>query len=112
MLSKNRVSLCQLTTVLCLVLTLAISTRGIAQEPGESHAKQLAEACKSNGGTWLESYQECEYVAPEWCASTGGRFDECASACRHNPEPATVCTMQCVPVCVFSEKKTKPDGSH
>ena len=64
---------------------------------------KLAKACKKNGGTWLDKYWECEYAPQQWCASAGGRFDECASACRHSPDPATPCTMQCVPICTFSD---------
>src|SRR5271154_1910279 len=85
-------------TILGLLLTW--STSGTAQERDTA---ALAQACRNKSGTWLEKYQECEYADHQWCAATGGRFDECASACRHNPNPATLCTMQCVPVCSFSD---------
>lgn len=110
MLSKGRVPHCLATTAMGLLLTVAISIIGSAQDRLEGHAEDLAKACKSKSGTWLETYWECEYADSHWCVATGGRFDECASACRHSPESATVCTMQCVPTCVFSEKGTSPDG--
>jgi hypothetical protein len=99
----NRLSLCRLATVMFLCLLLATSTTGSAPEPGGSRAAKLAKACKKNGGTWLDKYSECEHASQQWCASAGGRFNECTSACRHSPDPATPCTMQCVPVCTFSD---------
>ncbi len=90
-----------------LLLTAAVSNTSMAQQPQASRAQKLAKACKSQSGTWLESYWECENVSQQWCTAKGGRFEECASACRHNPEPAVPCTMQCIPLCVFSAKNTK-----
>jgi hypothetical protein len=58
-------------------------------------------ACLSFDGNWLEESQECEGMAESQCAASGGTFNECASACRNNPE-AEMCTMQCVVVCDFS----------
>jgi hypothetical protein len=59
------------------------------------------EECVKNNGTWLNQYAECENASKAWCESMDlGTFDECASACRHDPK-ATMCTMQCVPVCKF-----------
>ena len=58
----------------------------------------VAEECEEAGGTWLNDYNECEYVGREWCESRGGEFLECESACRHDPE-AEICTLQCVLVC-------------
>jgi|SRR5271163_1495230 len=104
MFNRNRLSLWRVTTVMFLFLILAISTTGSAPEPGGSRAAKLAKACKKNGGHWLDQYWECEYAPQQWCTATGGRFDECASACRHSPDPATPCTMQCVPICTFSDK--------
>src|SRR5271163_1344791 len=109
MFGKNRLSVCRVTAVTGLFLILflipASSTAGSAAGPGKSRASKLAKACKKNGGTWLEKYWECEYAPQQWCEASGGRFDECASACRHNPDPATSCTMQCVPICSFSDKE-------
>jgi hypothetical protein len=58
------------------------------------------EACESAEGTWIESAQECEGISAEYCQEIGGNFNECASACRNDPD-AQICTMQCVLVCEF-----------
>lgn len=65
---------------------------------GEVGDSALSLSCEEAGGTWLPEYGECEYIGADWCTQQGGVFDECASACRHNPN-AEICTMQCVPVC-------------
>ncbi|OGY42507.1 MAG: hypothetical protein A2Y82_04025 [Candidatus Buchananbacteria bacterium RBG_13_36_9] len=56
--------------------------------------------CPDQNGKWLYQYRECENISQTWCSNEGGTFNECASACRHNPK-AEVCTLQCVPVCQF-----------
>jgi hypothetical protein len=61
------------------------------------------EACESAEGTWIESAQECEGLSAEYCQEIGGNFNECASACRNDPD-AQICTMQCVLVCEFDTK--------
>lgn len=60
----------------------------------------LADRCASGGGDWLADYQECENISRALCEELDGRFNDCASACRHNPE-AEFCTMQCVAICQF-----------
>jgi len=110
MFGSSRLSLCRVTAGIGFFLILAISTAGSAPDQGGNRAAKLAKACKKNGGTWLDKYWECEYAARPWCSAAGGRFDECASACRHSPDPATPCTMQCVPVCVFSDKGANSSG--
>jgi Omp85 superfamily domain len=110
-LSTNRVRAYPFARVLGIILNLAIATMVVAQQQ-EGHTDDLAKACQSKNGKWLEKYSECEYADRQWCATAGGGFDECASACRHNPDPAAPCTMQCVPVCVFSAKEIKPDASN
>jgi hypothetical protein len=60
----------------------------------------FADDCLTNNGTWLEQYQECEYIGQTWCDNVNGEFKECESACRHDPA-AELCTLQCVPVCEF-----------
>lgn len=102
----KRLHICSIATVLGLLLTVGISTIGAAQE---GRTAELAKTCQSKSGTWSERYRECEYVDRQWCATAGGRFEECASACRHNPDPATGCTMQCIPLCIFSDEGKKPD---
>jgi hypothetical protein len=56
--------------------------------------------CELAGGIWLEQYNECEYISKSLCEKYDGVFDECASACRNDPD-AEICTMQCVQVCTF-----------
>lgn len=56
--------------------------------------------CEDVGGKWLFDSYECEGVSKEACDKIGGIHNECASACRNDPE-AEICTMQCVLVCQF-----------
>ena len=58
----------------------------------------VAEQCVEFGGTFIEAANECEFISGEDCAALQGTFNECGSACRNDPE-ASICTMQCVPVC-------------
>ena len=74
-----------------------------------SVAPNMSAMCESDGGIWLDEYRECEGLSVDWCIKAestfseirGLSFNECASACRHNPE-ADMCTMQCVPVCTLN----------
>lgn len=61
----------------------------------------LAQSCQDAGGSWLAEFNECEHVGGMWCSNNGGIFNDCASACRNNPE-AEFCTQQCVLVCSFN----------
>lgn len=56
--------------------------------------------CIAMGGEWSGEFQECLGISGEACFEIGGNWNECASACRNNPE-AEICTMQCVQVCDF-----------
>ena len=58
------------------------------------------EKCTARGGIWSEQYKECTGINRTSCRAIGGTFNECASACRHDPG-ATVCIMMCVAVCTF-----------
>ncbi len=58
------------------------------------------DSCERLDGTWLEKYQECEHINRQICANFGGRFNECASPCRHDPT-ADKCITLCVAVCTF-----------
>lgn len=58
--------------------------------------------CITNDGTWVYEANECEGLSKETCEDIGGHFNECASACRNDPD-AVVCTQQCVFVCEFDE---------
>ncbi len=62
-----------------------------------SNADQ-ASLCLAKWGERSSIHNECVGVDAWACQAMQGSFNECASACRHNPE-AQVCTMQCVPVC-------------
>jgi len=110
MLNRNRVPLWLVVAIMALLLAAVVATIEVIQKPRASQMGELARACRSNSGTWLESYRECEYVEATWCTTNGGRFDECGSACRHSPDPAAPCTMQCIPLCIFSADQTDPDG--
>lgn len=61
---------------------------------------QHKESCEAAGGNWLSAYRECEGIGQSWCEQEMGRWNECASACRHDPD-AEMCIMVCVPVCGF-----------
>ena len=56
--------------------------------------------CVNSGGTWSKEYKECAGVDSDVCSAIGGTFNECASACRHNPK-AEACIMMCVQICTF-----------
>lgn len=56
--------------------------------------------CEDNSGIWDSALNECIGIDKLTCESIGGIFNECASACRGNPE-AEICTMQCVITCEF-----------
>ena len=57
----------------------------------------------SEGGRWLQAFNECEYMPQQQCKNLGGEYNECASACRHDPD-AQMCIMMCVQVCQFSKQ--------
>ncbi|MCC7574327.1 hypothetical protein KO361_01945 [Candidatus Woesearchaeota archaeon] len=59
------------------------------------------EACAQIGGTPLPEFNECEYIPEDACTYIEGKFYECESACRNDPE-AEFCTLQCVQVCKFN----------
>ena len=111
MLSKNQVLFWLVAIGLAILLAAGI-TIGITEKHQKGHKEALAKACKSNSGAWLDKCWECEYVDQQWCTATGGRFDECGSACRHSADPATLCTMQCVPICAFSYQRTDRNDEH
>ena len=66
----------------------------------EPQGNEMDESCTKRNGTWLEESKECEGISQSDCESLGGTFNECASACRNDPE-AEICTRQCVLVCQF-----------
>lgn len=58
------------------------------------------EKCAARGGTWSSEYGECTGIGQAACVAIGGDFDDCASACRHDPN-AQVCILMCVEVCTI-----------
>lgn len=64
--------------------------------------KTSDQLCVSFGGEWSVEFSECLGISGEMCTEIGGTWNECASACRNNPD-AEVCTMQCVQVCEFKD---------
>ena len=59
-------------------------------------------SCEQKGGEWFTDNNVCEInsLSKDACIAQGGEFNECASACRHDPT-AGACTMQCVLTCTF-----------
>jgi hypothetical protein len=98
MTSLPRLNIPARSCIVFLSTVVMISTICHAQQ---LHPQEAAKACQSASGKWLEQYGECENVGQQWCNANKGRFEECGSACRHNPEPAVPCTMQCIPYCAF-----------
>jgi hypothetical protein len=70
------------------------------QGPCPKTNAELQSACQNASGNWLAVSRECEGVSQEQCNLMNGEFNECASACRNDPN-AEVCTLQCVIVCQF-----------
>ncbi len=100
-----------LTAVLTVVVIAAIAFIAVllsnnsktpATEDNVESKSELQTYCEDNNGTWLEESQECEGISEAMCVNEGGVFNECASACRNNPEQE-VCTLQCVQVCEFKD---------
>lgn len=54
--------------------------------------------CMRQGGTFNETHEECTGIDENSCKNIAGTWNECGSACRHNPS-AEMCTMQCVQYC-------------
>lgn len=72
-------------------------------EPVNNAEKELAEDCRDYQGKWLSEFKECEVSDKGWCENAGGKFNECASACRHSSDKGAPCILLCVPVCEFGE---------
>ncbi|MGL4495364.1 MAG: hypothetical protein ACRCYS_19345 [Beijerinckiaceae bacterium] len=81
------------------ILTLAALLCSIFA--AEARTPSLASSCRAQGGQWSALHRECAMVSQRWCARRGGRFEPCASACRHNPDKTAPCIMMCVPVCII-----------
>ncbi|MDD2909593.1 MAG: hypothetical protein PHU74_01535, partial [Candidatus Pacebacteria bacterium] len=42
--------------------------------------------CTNSSGKWVKDHNECEFIGKNWCDGRRGIFEECASACRHDPK--------------------------
>jgi hypothetical protein len=75
----------------------------IWEEPcgGTKPSVDLGKLCVDAKGEWSGEWKECGGVDKTWCEANGGRFEECGSACRHDPK-AEMCTLQCVIFCDLS----------
>lgn len=69
----------------------------IETNPDDVTTEEKQESCELLGGT-LNEYDECLGVDQSACAVLGGAWEECGSACRHDPD-AQVCTLQCALYC-------------
>lgn len=85
-----------LCTTLAVFSLSFLAGCAVTQEPPASRIL----ACQADQGNWLEEHQECEFMSEQSCSALGGKFDACASGCRHDSE-AMVCVLMCVPVCSF-----------
>ncbi|MFC2162672.1 Kazal-type serine protease inhibitor domain-containing protein [Candidatus Altiarchaeota archaeon] len=73
-------------------------------------ADDLQGLCNDLGGKWLEAPKECEGISKDDCEANGGSHNECASACRNDPN-AEICTLQCVLVCSFDNGSQELGGT-
>jgi len=112
---RNPITKIVLTVFIILVIVVCFSFLIVSQlyKPKTNKILPLGdsfavEKCIAYHGEWVSDSKECENISSEDCLSNGGYFNECASACRNNPE-ATVCTMQCVPVCEYSVLNPRAD---
>ena len=56
--------------------------------------------CIQNGGKWDVQYGECSDISESTCENIGGKFFDCASACRHHPKyPDVPCMQVCDMYC-------------
>jgi len=62
----------------------------------------ISNLCKQKSGVYYPKEGICEVnqLSKSQCEAQNGQFNECASACRHDPK-AEMCTMQCVLTCTF-----------
>jgi len=65
--------------------------------------------CNTNGGVWVDGFNECEDISENTCNELGGNFYQCESACRNDENPE-LCTKQCVIVCKFDEANNENDN--
>lgn len=93
------------TITITLILIFSLIVLGYAMLKDDRLRTKISNnnyktACETNNGQWLEKYKECEGLAENICERYEGKYKECESPCRHDPE-AQVCTNVCVKVCKF-----------
>lgn len=59
--------------------------------------------CKENGSKWLEEYNECLGLEKEACEKNNGKYNSCASSCRHETN-VEGCIQVCVELCRFDDE--------
>jgi hypothetical protein len=92
------VAISMVLLILTFVLMNKIANEIIKLEGfGENSSEEV---CNLSSGKWLPESKECEGISKVQCEQSGGTFEECASACRHNPD-AEFCIAMCVPVCKY-----------
>jgi len=84
--------------IFLFILTNQFTSKIIEFEALQENSNE--DYCTLNSGKWLSEYNECEGISRTACEQTGGFFEECASACRHNPD-AEICIAMCVAVCKY-----------
>ena len=83
-----------------LILVIGMLLVACGGSDSDVDLEEAEQTCVDEGGTWVEEFNECEYISEDTCTDLGGTFDECASACRHE-EGDVICTANCVPLCTF-----------
>ena len=85
----------------CTTQCIPVCSLGSAekQEYDSQEELTLREKCQGAGGEWIGEHNECEFTSEKHCEETGGEFDECASACRH--DDSDMCIEVCVPLCKY-----------
>lgn len=109
LMKKNKIIILSLLFILLIIVFLIPSSplyKGSASPTptGNVEKTDIENACTKSGGVWLKDYGECEGAGnmlsePE-CVKLGGKYIECESPCRHNPE-AEACITLCMKVCKF-----------
>lgn len=85
-----------------VMLALVLQGPAVAGDAAPDEMSGPETICRDAGGIWLAKFRECSRMqaGKRWCKANSGKFDPCASACRHKPD-ATACIMVCVPTCTF-----------
>ena len=88
------------TTTTSTNTTTTTTVKSSSTKPVSVPASIAENSCRSNGGEWSTTFRECLNVDNQICSDIGGKYNVCASACRHDPD-AEVCPTYCVEVCTI-----------